>query len=190
MGMGGMGFNSFGGMGGYGMNRGGFGMPMDPETRFIQMAEESSRGAFQSIEQVVSLFGNIATMLDSTYFALTSSFRAILGLAANFSQMRGFLTKFFSGLSIFRTAIWIYRKLLFMMGLSKTNPRRNVDLNEAFKEAEIANSQGDFFTAASQHSSGSGLSMMLFIAFIFSAPYLIMKIFGSLVNSGDDKCEL
>lgn len=28
--------------------------------------------------------GNIASMLDSTFFAITSSFRAILGVAANF----------------------------------------------------------------------------------------------------------
>lgn len=188
-GMGGLG--TLGGMygGGFGMNRGGYGMPMDPETRFIQMAEESSRGAFQSIEQVVSLFGNIATMLDSTYFALTSSFRAILGLAANFSQMRGFLAKFFSSLTIFRTAIWIYRKLLYMIGLSKSNPRREASLSEAFKEAQIANSPGDFFAGAGQQSNGSGLSMMLFITFIFSAPYLIMKIFGSLMNSATDKSE-
>lgn len=45
-GMGGLGgFNSFGGFGGY---RGGFGAnPLDPETRFIQLAEESSRGKAQ-----------------------------------------------------------------------------------------------------------------------------------------------
>lgn len=184
---GGLGFNSFGGYGGG--YRSGFGMnnPLDPETRFIQAAEESSRSAFQSIEQVVSTIGNIATMLDSTYFALTSSFRAILGLAANFSQMRGFLSKFFSTFAIFRTIIWVYKKLLFMMGLSKTNPSTVVNLNEAFKDAEKVNS-GDFFNTSSQQNS-SGLPMVLFMAFVFSAPYLIMKLFGSLMNTATDQSE-
>jgi peroxin-13 len=184
-GMGGMGYNSFGG-GGYRSGFGGFGgNPLDPETRFIQAAEESSRGAFQSIEQVVSTIGNIATMLDSTYFALTSSFRAVLGLAANFSQMRGFFAKFFSTFTIFRSIIWIYKKLLYMMGLSKTNPSTTINLNEAFKDAEKVNSN-DFFNSAAQQNS-SGLPMVLFMAFIFSAPYLIMKLFGSMMNTGADQ---
>ena len=183
-GMGGMGFNSYGA--GYGAYRGGFGSnPLDPETRFIQMAEESSRSAFQSIEQVVSTIGNIATMFDSTYFALTSSFRAVLGLAANFSQMRGFLTKFFSTFTIFRSLIWLYKKLLYMVGLSKTNPTTAINLNDAFKDAEKINSN-DFFDSAAGSQNSSGLPMVLFVAFIFSAPYLIMKLFGSLMNTATD----
>lgn len=185
---GGMGFNSFGGGYGGGYRHGFSNNPLDPETRFIQMAEESSRGAFQSIEQVVSTIGNIATMLDSTYFALTSSFRAILGLAANFSQMRGFLSKFFSTFTIFRTIVWLYKKLLYMMGMSKVNPATAINLNEAFKDAEQVNSK-DFFSTAGQQNS-SGLPMVLFLAFIFSAPYLITKLFGSLVNSAADQSKL
>lgn len=47
--------------------------------RFIQMAEESSRPTFDSIQSVVNAVGSIAMMLENTFFALTSSFRAILG---------------------------------------------------------------------------------------------------------------
>lgn len=96
----GSGLNSFGSYGGYG-NYGGYGgygsygsgynrfnNPMDPENRFIQIAEESSRPAFQSIESLVGAIGNIASMLDSTFFAITSSFRAILGVAANFGMSK------------------------------------------------------------------------------------------------------
>lgn len=64
----GSGFGSYGGLGsvgGYGSYGGGYnrfgnsnGHPMDPENRFIQIAEESSRPAFQSI-------GNIFFTLDS-----------------------------------------------------------------------------------------------------------------------------
>lgn len=112
-------------MGGYGMgsyNRfgGGGGMfaggaygcrdPMDAENRFIQLAEESSRPAFQSIESLVMAIGNIAAMLDSTFFALTSSFRAILGVAANFGRLRGVFAKFWSTFALVRGITWLYKK--------------------------------------------------------------------------------
>lgn len=108
----GMGYGGYGG-GGYGgaYNRfGGGPNPMDPESRFIQIAEESSRPAFQSIESLVSAIGNIAAMLDSTFFAITSSFRAILGVAANFGRLRGVFAQFWSTFAIFRGMTWLYRK--------------------------------------------------------------------------------
>lgn len=100
-----------GGYGGNGYNRfGGGNHGMDPESRFIQMAEESSRPAFQSIESLVSAIGNIAAMLDSTFFAITSSFRAILGVAANFGRLRGVFAQFWSTFAIFRGLSWLYNK--------------------------------------------------------------------------------
>jgi peroxin-13 len=152
------------------------------------MAEESSRGAFQSIESIVCSIGNIASMLDSTYFALTSSFRAILGLAANFSHLRGFFARFFSTFTIFRSLIYIYKKLLYYAGLSKTNPSAQINLNEAFQDAEKINSN-DFFNTSSNSTQSSGLAMVLFLTFIFTAPYFIMKLFGSLMNTAADQCK-
>lgn len=101
MGMGMGGYNRFGGCGGN---------PMDPENRFIHIAEESSRPAFQSIESLVNAIGNIASMLDSTFFAITSSFRAILGVAANFGRLRSVFSQFLSTLAIVRGLSWLYRK--------------------------------------------------------------------------------
>lgn len=99
------------GMGGMGYNRfGNTANSMDPESRFIQIAEESSRPAFQSIESLVSAIGNIAAMLDSTFFAITSSFRAILGVAANFGRLRGVFAQFWSTFAILRSLSWIYKK--------------------------------------------------------------------------------
>lgn len=74
--------NGYGSVGLYGMNMN------DPEQRFIQIAEESSRPAFQSIESLVMAISNIASMLDSTFFAITNSFRSLLGVAANFGRLR------------------------------------------------------------------------------------------------------
>lgn len=124
-GMGGYGMSRYGGMYGAGGMMGGYGSygsyggygngyqmrdPMDPETRFIQLAEESSRPAFQSIESLVMAIGNIAAMLDSTFFALTSSFRAILGVAANVGQLRGVFAQFWSTFALIRGVTWLYRK--------------------------------------------------------------------------------
>lgn len=189
-GMNGMGFGGFNSFSGYGNNYGrpAFGNPLDPEMRFIQMAEESSRSTFQSIESIVSTIGNIATMLDSTYFALTSSFRAILGLAANFSHLRGFFARFFSTFTIFRSVMWIYKKLLYMVGISRVNPSTQINLNEAFKDAEKVQSN-DFFNSAASQQNSSGLAMVLFLTFVFTAPYLIMKLFGSLMNTAADQCK-
>ncbi|KAK5882040.1 hypothetical protein CesoFtcFv8_020670 [Champsocephalus esox] len=70
-----------GGGGGYGMG-GGYGRPPHTEevapSRFVQQAEESSRGAFQSIESIVQAFGSVSMMLDATFSAVYSSFRAVL----------------------------------------------------------------------------------------------------------------
>jgi len=78
--------------------------------RFIQIAEESTRPAFQSIESVVSAIGNIAAMLDSTLFAITSSFKAIIGVAANFGRLRSLFAQVWSTFAIFRGLTWIYKK--------------------------------------------------------------------------------
>lgn len=111
------GMNRYGGMYGGAGSMYGNGMygnqmrdPLDPETRFIQLAEESSRPAFQSIESLVMAIGNIASMLDSTFFALTSSFRAILGVAANVGQLRGVFAQFWSTFALIRGVTWLYKK--------------------------------------------------------------------------------
>lgn len=77
---------------------------------FIQLAEQSTRPAFQSIESLVSAVANIASMLESTLFAITSSFRAILGVAANVGHLKSVFAQFWSTFAIFRGLNWIYRK--------------------------------------------------------------------------------
>ena len=56
--------------------------------RFIQMAEESYLPAFQSIENIVQAFGSVSMMLESTFYAVHSSFQAVLGVAEHFSKMK------------------------------------------------------------------------------------------------------
>ena len=68
--------------GGYGYGMGGaygYGNPAaaggTADNRFIRLAEENSRPAFETIQSIVNTFGSISMMFESTYYALYSSFR-------------------------------------------------------------------------------------------------------------------
>ncbi|KAG4066167.1 hypothetical protein HA402_014467 [Bradysia odoriphaga] len=183
---GGSGFGSYGGgmgsYGGYGSYGGGYnrfgGNPMDPENRFIQIAEESSRPAFQSIESLVGAIGNIASMLDSTFFAITSSFRAILGVAANFGRLRGVFGQFWQSFAIFRGLTWLFNKILYWLRISKLDPS-----SLAFSEAFAAAQEGLDSNVKPNERKPSAWPVLVFLGFIFTAPYLIMKLLGTVTSS-------
>ena len=78
----------YGGGYGYGMGAGGYGYggysPAGAagggggiDNRFIRLAEENSRPAFETIQSIVNTFGSISVMFESTYYALYSSFRFV-----------------------------------------------------------------------------------------------------------------
>uniref|UniRef100_A0A182J781 Peroxisomal membrane protein PEX13 n=1 Tax=Anopheles atroparvus TaxID=41427 RepID=A0A182J781_ANOAO len=161
----GQGYGGYGTAGGYG-NPGGFGYP---EQRFIQLAEESSRPAFQILESLVGAVGNVATMLDSTFFAVTSSFRAILSVAANLAHLKGTFAQFWSSLAFVRAAVWLYRKLLFKLRITKTDPTM-----EAFKEAFNRSANTD--AVANTTGKRSSLLAALFMGFMLSVPYMLIKL--------------
>ena len=69
--------------GGYGYGAAGYGQAAAggggaPDNRFIHLAEEYSRPAFETIQSIVNTFGSISMMFESTYYALHSSFRLYL----------------------------------------------------------------------------------------------------------------
>ena len=83
---------------------------------FIHLAEESSRPAFQSIESLVHAVSSVSMMLESTFHALYSSFRAVLSVADHFSRLKMHFTQIFSAFAVIRTLKWIYKKLLYALG--------------------------------------------------------------------------
>lgn len=181
-GFGGSGFGGYGGGGYGGGGYGRFGMnPSDPEQRFIQLAENSSRPAFQSIESLVSAISNIAQMLDSTFFALTSSFRAILGVAANFGRLRTVFGQFWQTFAIFRGLTWIYRKILYWLRISNLDPS-SIAFKEAFAAA-LKQSSTAKPGPALPNKGPSPWPVLAFISFIFTAPYLIMKLIGTVTET-------
>ncbi|RZC35159.1 peroxisomal membrane protein PEX13 [Asbolus verrucosus] len=158
-----------GGIGGYP----GFAANDDAERRFIQYAEESSRNTFASVESVVRAFNSISMMLDNTFFAMTSSFRAVLSVAENFGKLRSMFGHIWYSINIFRLFNWLYRKLMWMMGRKVPNN----SVSAAWKQAANgASSPGP--------APGSNWSTLAFLGVLISAPYIISK----FLPKYEDKC--
>ncbi|XP_073962996.1 peroxisomal membrane protein PEX13-like [Choristoneura fumiferana] len=197
-GMGGMGsYGNYGGFGGYG---GGYGMggmggmggmapyggynrygPVygDIESRFIQVAEESSRPAFDSIQSLVNAVGSVAMMLENTFFALTSSFRAILGVAENFGRLRSLFAQFWSTFAVVRSLNWLVRKLLVLLGI------RTESEFKAWAEAVAATQTGT--GTPEQRARGASWPILLFFGVIAAAPYIVLRMLNGLTSSVNER---
>lgn len=139
----------------------------DYERRFIQSAEESSRQTFASIESVVRAFNSLAMMLDNTFFAMTSSFRAILGVAENFGRLRTMFGDIWYSVNILRFFTWLYRKIRFLLGFNVSQTSTNLAWKEAAHNTAGVN--------GGSAPSGSNWPTLAFLGVIVSAPYIISK---------------
>ncbi|XP_022700215.1 probable peroxisomal membrane protein PEX13 isoform X1 [Varroa jacobsoni] len=168
-GMGGYGgYGSYGGYGGYGGYNVVSGYGVGGGSEVARIAEDSTRSAFQSVEALVHAFSSISMMLESTYFALHSSFRAVIGVADHFSRIRDQLGQVLAALSIVRTLRWIIRKTLYMLGLLKGNPE------SAWKSAAI-----QVASDLTQGPPRSSWPVISFFAVVLGAPWLIYRMFAS-----------
>lgn len=155
---------------GYGMyNTGGFPPYNNPngdvERRFIQYAEEQSRSTFANIENIVQAVSSFALMLDNTFFAMTSSFRAILSVAEHFGRLRSVFGHFWYTMNIFRLFNWFYKKCLQLLGKRNVPSTSSLAWKEATGKAVVENGS----------SVGSSFSTLAFLGLIVSTPYLISK---------------
>lgn len=184
-------YGGYGGIGAYGGYRGNYG-DATGGSDFIRLAEESSRQAFQSIESIVQAFASVSMMLESTYFAVHSSFRAVLGVAEHFSRLRGHM----ASLTIIRTVSLYLKKLAYIAGLSSIDP---VD-EEAWRRALNAPSEGSIglngdstspvslaesIAQGNVNNRKSSWPIALFFAVVFGTPWLIWKLLMGLTNSPD-----
>ncbi|KAF8323964.1 hypothetical protein DL93DRAFT_2039008, partial [Clavulina sp. PMI_390] len=104
--------SSYGGMyGGFGGGYGGYGMPgmyggpMDPNNpSLVQQVGSSTSQTFALIQSIVQTFGGFAQMLDSTFMATQSSFFAMLGVAEQFTHLKGALSQV---LGVFGLVTWL-----------------------------------------------------------------------------------
>uniref|UniRef100_A0A4W3H8D3 Peroxisomal membrane protein PEX13 n=1 Tax=Callorhinchus milii TaxID=7868 RepID=A0A4W3H8D3_CALMI len=159
------------GYGGLGYNR--FQTDNVPPSRFVQHAEESSRGAFQSIESIVHAFASVSMMLEATSSAVYNSFRAVLDVANHFSRLRLHFTKVLSAFALIRTLKYMYRKLQRLLGLRKSSEVEDLWADSARAVVPVG---------AEDKAAGSGKSwpIFLFFAVILGGPYLIWKLLSSI----------
>ncbi|KAK0177482.1 hypothetical protein PV328_001532 [Microctonus aethiopoides] len=162
-------YGSYGGYGGsypYSSGYGQFGGPSgDVETRLVQFAEESSRPAFQSIESIINTFSSITMMLESTFFAMTSSFRAILSVAENVGRVRSMFGQLLSTFALIRFAKWLYKKIMYKLGLSANDP--NAD--KVWKQTVLDVVNGE-------KTGPITWPILMFLGLLFVIPYLIHKL--------------
>ncbi|GAB1604281.1 peroxisomal membrane protein PEX13-like isoform X1 [Argonauta hians] len=173
----------------YGMNYGynGFGASnnvLDDYNSLYRHVEGSSRHAFQSIESIVQAFTSVSMMLDSTFQALYSSFRAVVGVADNLSRLRSQIYNIVSALAFMRTLRYIVRKILEILRL-----RPKGHAAEAWAEA----SSGLMPQQSVFSPDTKGLSswpIIMFFGIIMGAPWLIWKLISPKVPgwvTGDDE---
>lgn len=80
--------------------------------RFFQYVEDSTRPTFHLIETILHTFSSMTMLLESTYFALTNSFKAILSVAENVRKLHSTLGQLFSTFALIRFLKWLYRKIV------------------------------------------------------------------------------
>ncbi|XP_044229447.1 peroxisome biogenesis factor 13 [Thunnus albacares] len=174
--------------GGYGGGYGLGGYSRLPHTediapsRFVQQAEESSRGAFQSIESIVQAFASVSMMLDATFSAVYNSFRAVLDVANHLTRLRAHLTRVLSAFALVRTLRYLYRRLQRLLGR-----RSDSEVDDLW-----ADSASDALATSASRGHGAGVEdlsqvkswpIILFFAVVLGGPYLIWKLLSSSPGS-------
>lgn len=163
--------------GGYGL--GGFNRLSHTEdvapSRFVQQAEESSRGAFQSIESIVQAFASVSMMLDATFSAVYNSFRAVLDVANHLTRLRAHLTRVLSAFALVRTLRYLYRRLQRLLGRRSASEVEDLWADSA-SDALAASSPGG---ARMEDQTVKSWPIFLFFAVVLGGPYLIWKLLSS-----------
>lgn len=136
------------------------------------MAEDSTRSAFQGIESLVRAFGSIAMMLDSTFFAVTNTFRAVIGVAENFGQIRSLFGQLWSSFALFRFINYLYRKIVSLFGVKFAQDLGVEAWNQAMSET------GELLPK----NQTSIWPTFMFLGMIVSVPYLIAKLLPPIIG--------
>ncbi|XP_034464208.1 peroxisome biogenesis factor 13 [Hippoglossus hippoglossus] len=168
-----------GGGGGYG--QGGYSRLSHQEdvapSRFVQQAEESSRGAFQSIESIVQAFGSVSMMMDATFSAVYNSFRAVLDVANHLTRLRTHLTRVLSAFALVRTLRYLYRRLQRLLGR-----RSNAEVEDLWADSAtdaLATNASPGLGAGMEEQTVKSWPIFLFFAVVLGGPYLIWKLLSS-----------
>ncbi|GIY01871.1 peroxisomal membrane protein PEX13 [Caerostris darwini] len=151
-----------------------FGVRGDAYNSFVQMAEESTRPAFESIESVVEVVSSISMMLESTYHAVHSSYSAILGVVDQFSRLKDHFAEVLSVLSLIRGLRWLCLKVLYLLRLRKENPSVEAAWFSAKKSANSLEMPGEV--------RGTAWPFFMFLSLVIGAPWLMFKLLSKNIS--------
>lgn len=153
-------------------------------SRFVQQAEESSRGAFQSIESIVQAFASVSMMLDATFSAVYNSFRAVLDVANHLTRLRAHLTRVLSAFALVRTLRYLYRRLQRLLGRRSDSEVEDLWADSASDALATSGSRG--YGAGMEDQTVKSWPIFLFFAVVLGGPYLIWKLLSSSPGSEEN----
>ncbi|KYN00035.1 Peroxisomal membrane protein PEX13 [Cyphomyrmex costatus] len=152
----------------------------DVENRFQQYAEESTRSTFRVVETVLHTFSSLTMLLESTYFALTNSFRAILSVADNIGRLRSTIGQLLSTFALIRVMKWIYRRILFMLGLQSQNTVEDLWQQSISQLTNREQTPITMMTTTTTNEKISPWMNILLLGVFVAIPYLIHKITSNI----------
>lgn len=143
-----------------------------PPSRFVQQAEESSRGAFESIESIVHAFASISMMMDATFSALHNGFRAVLEVVNHVTRLRVHLTRVLSKFALVRTLHYLYRLAQKLLG-------RRLDPEVEALWTNPSEAPGTSASREMDDQTVKSWPILMFFALVLGVPYLIWKLSSS-----------
>lgn len=150
-----------------------YGMPNSMNPYGMQMVSSANQQidmTFQSIQSMVQAFSSISMMLESTYMAVHSSFRAVVDVADHFGKLKDNLFGMLSLVSMMNTIKSFYRRILYMFNMVGQDQIWSDSLAKAQSDT---NGQAHMMDFAKQQSSWP---MLMFLGAAVGAPWMIYKL--------------
>jgi peroxin-13 len=137
--------------------------------------EERTRSTFQSVESVVGAFASVTMMLESTYFAVQSCFRALLGVAQHFTRLRNYMWGLLGALAILRKLRYWLKRLLRWLHL-----RHQAQSEDLWEEASLES------VSSSSGTLGNWLwPLVKFLSVVFGVPWLLWRFISFLLRNDE-----
>uniref|UniRef100_A0A0N4ZXR5 Peroxisomal membrane protein PEX13 n=1 Tax=Parastrongyloides trichosuri TaxID=131310 RepID=A0A0N4ZXR5_PARTI len=153
-----------------------------PESNFVRLAEESSRGAFQSIESIVNAVASVAHMLSSTHNALFSSFRAVIGVVEQFTKLKVQLVGVVETFFIFKIIKKLWKYILVKL---KLLPESSLINETAWETPHKPLKANEWIAQELGGNTRDGVNWpaLLFWIIAIGGPWLIYKFVSRMVNT-------
>ncbi|KAH7975244.1 hypothetical protein HPB49_025306 [Dermacentor silvarum] len=125
-------------------------------------------------KQFFLAFASVSLLLESTYQALHSSFRAVVGVADQFGRLKLHLAHTLSALALVRSLRWLLLRTWYLL-------RGNGMTEAAWNQATRA---GSAIPSASPPPADGSSSwpIVAFFGFVVGAPWLLWRIFSAAAH--------